>query len=159
MGQIDEKIAAMGIVLPDPLVLPGVNRTAAVLIGNILYLSGHGAALLTDQHLVRRGRLGRELTVEQGYAVARALAIKMLATLKHQLGHLDRVVRVVKITGMVNCVPEFEQHNLVINGASDVFFEVFGPQVGCHARSSLGVAGLVANQPVEVEGIFHVASV
>jgi hypothetical protein len=83
----------------------------------------------------------------------------MLATLKHHLGHLDRVVRVVKITGMVNCVPEFEQHNLVINGASDVFFEVFGPQVGCHARSSLGVAGLVANQPVEVEGIFHVASV
>ena len=159
MGQIDLKLAHMGIVLPDPLLLPGANRTAAVLIGNVLYLSGHGAALLTDQHLVRRGRLGRELTVEQGYAVARALAIKMLATLKHHLGDLDRVLRVAKITGMVNCVPEFEQHNLVINGASDVFFEVFGPQVGCHARSSLGVAGLVANQPVEVEGIFHVASV
>ena len=159
MGQIDLKLAHMGIVLPDQLLLPGANRTAAVLIGNVLYLSGHGAALLTDQHLVRRGRLGRELTVEQGYAVARALAIKMLATLKHHLGDLDRVLRVAKITGMVNCVPEFEQHNLVINGASDVFFEVFGPQVGCHARSSLGVAGLVANQPVEVEGIFHVASV
>ena len=157
--QIDEKLGHMGIVLPDPLVLPGANRTSAVLIGNVLYLSGHGAALLTDQNLVRRGRLGRELTVEQGYAVARALAIKMLATLKHHLGDLDRVLRVAKITGMVNCVPEFEQHNLVINGASDVFFEVYGPQVGCHARSSLGVAGLVANQPVEIEGIFHVASV
>lgn len=159
MGQIDEKIAHLGIVLPDPLVLPGANRTSAVLVGNVLYLSGHGAALLTDQHLVRRGRLGRELTVEQGYAVARALAIKMLATLKHHLGDLDRVLRVAKITGMVNCVPEFEQHNLVVNGASDVFFDVYGPQVGCHARSSLGVAGLVANQPVEIEGIFHVASV
>ena len=159
MGQIDEKIAYMGIILPDPLVLPGANRTSAVLIGNVLYLSGHGAALLTDEQLIRRGRLGRELTVEQGYAVARALAIKMLATLKHHLGDLDRVLRVAKITGMVNCVPEFERHNLVINGASDVFFEVYGPQIGCHARSSLGVAGLVANQPVEIEGIFHVASV
>ena len=66
MGQIGEKIAHMGIVLPDPLVLPGANRTSAVLVGNVLYLSGHGAALLTDQPLVRRGRLGRELTVEQG---------------------------------------------------------------------------------------------
>ncbi len=159
MGQIDMKIAEMGIALPAPLVLPGANRTSAVLIGNVLYLSGHGAALLTDQHLLRRGRLGRELTVDQGYAVARALAVKMLATLKHHLGDLDRVLRVAKITGMVNCVPEFEQHNLVINGASDIFFEVYGPQVGCHARSSLGVAGLVANQPVEIEGIFHVAGV
>ena len=159
MGQIDMKIAEMGIALPAPLVLPGANRTSAVLIGNVLYLSGHGAALLTDQHLLRRGRLGRELTVDQGYAVARALAVKMLATLKHHLGDLDRVLRVAQITGMVNCVPEFEQHNLVINGASDIFFEVYGPQVGCHARSSLGVAGLVANQPVEIEGIFHVAGV
>ena len=159
MGQIDMKIAEMGIALPAPLVLPGANRTSAVLIGTVLYLSGHGAALLTDQHLLRRGRLGRELTVDQGYAVARALAVKMLATLKHHLGDLDRVLRVAKITGMVNCVPEFEQHNLVINGASDIFFEVYGPQVGCHARSSLGVAGLVANQPVEIEGIFHVAGV
>lgn len=159
MGQIDMKIAEMGIALPAPLVLPGANRTSAVLIGNVLYLSGHGAALLTDQHLLRRGRLGRELTVDQGYAIARALAVKMLATLKHHLGDLDRVLRVAKITGMVNCVPEFEQHNLVINGASDIFFEVYGPQVGCHARSSLGVAGLVANQPVEIEGIFHVAGV
>lgn len=158
MGQIDKKIAELGIILPEPLVLPGANRTSAVLIGNVLYLSGHGAALLTDQHLIRRGRLGRELTVEQGCAVAQALAIKMLATLKHHLGDLDRVLRVAKITGMVNSVPEFEQHNLVINGASDVFFEVFGPQIGCHARSSLGVVGLVANQPVEIEGIFHVAN-
>lgn len=157
MGQIDKKIAEMGIVLPEPLVLPGANRTSAVLVGNVLYLSGHGAALLSDQNLIRRGRLGKELTVEQGHAVAQALAIKMLATLRHHLGDLDRVLRVAKITGMVNSVPEFEQHNLVINGASDIFFEVFGPQVGCHARSSLGVAGLVANQPVEIEGIFHVA--
>lgn len=157
MGRIDSKLAAMGLVLPAPLVLPGNNRTSGVLIGEMLYLSGHGAQLLEDGPLLRRGKLGRDLSEEQGYAVARALAIKMLATLKHHLGDLDRVLRVVKITGMVNSVPEFERHNLVVNGASDLLFEVFGADIGCHARSSLGVAGLVGDQPVEIEGIFHVA--
>lgn len=150
------RLATLGLALPAPLVLPSANRTAAVRIGDMLYLSGHGAALLEDESVLRRGRLGRELDVEQGYAVARALALKMIATLNHQLSGLDRIRRVVKITGLVNCVESFEQHNLVVNGASDLFFELFGPQVGCHARSSIGVAGLVGNQPVEIEGIFHV---
>lgn len=157
MGRVEQRIAELGLTLPKPLVLPSANRTSAVLIDDMLYLSGHGAALLSDDEMIRRGRLGQELTVEQGYAVARALGIKMLATLRHHLGELDRVRRVVKITGMVNSVAAFEQHNLVINGASDLLFEVFGPQVGCHARSSLGVAGLVGNQPVEIEGLFHVS--
>jgi len=157
MGHIEQRITELGITLPEPLVLPSANRTAAVMIDDMLYLSGHGAALLSDDTVVRRGRLGQELTVDQGYAVARALGIMMLATLRHCLGDLDRVRRVVKITGMVNVVAAFEQHNLVINGASDLLFEVFGPQIGCHARSSIGVAGLVGNQPVEIEGLFHVA--
>lgn len=157
MGRIEQKIAGLGIILPAPLVLPGNNRTSGVLIGEMLYLSGHGAQLLEDGDLLRRGKLGREISDEQGYAVARALAIKMLATLKHHLGDLDRVRRVVKITGMVNAVPEYERHNRVVNGASDLLFEVFGPDIGCHARSSIGVAGLVGDQPVEIEGVFHVA--
>jgi enamine deaminase RidA (YjgF/YER057c/UK114 family) len=151
-----QRLATLGLALPAPLVLPSANRTAAVRIGDMLYLSGHGAALLEDDTVLRRGRLGRELDVDQGYAVARALALKMIATLNHHLAGLERVRRVVKVTGMVNCVESFEQHNLVVNGASDLFFELFGPQVGCHARSSIGVAGLVGNQPVEIEGIFHV---
>lgn len=154
---VEARVAALGFSLPSPLVLPSRNRTSAVLVGELLFVSGHGAALLDDARLPLRGRVGRELTEEQGYAVARALGLKMLATLKHHLGRLDRVRRVVKVVGMVNATPEFERHNMVVNGASDLFFDVFGPEVGCHARSSLGVGGLVSSQPVEIEGIFQVS--
>jgi enamine deaminase RidA (YjgF/YER057c/UK114 family) len=151
-----EHLRQLGIELPVPLVLPGVNRTAAVRVGDTLYLSGHGAAVLDDSSVERRGKVGRDVTEAQAQATARALAIKMLATLEHHLGDLGRVLRVVKIVGYVNCVPQFERHNRVINGASDLFFEVFGPDIGCHARSSVGVCGLVDDQPVEIEGVFHV---
>ncbi len=156
-GRVDAKLREMGIELPAPLVLPSKNRTSAVLIGETLYVSGHGAQLLEDPSLPLRGKVGGELSEEQGYAVARALAIKMLATVKSHVGDLDRVRRVVKIVGMVNAVAQFERPNMVINGASDLLFEVFGPEIGCHARSTLCVGGLVGNQPVEIEGIFHVA--
>ncbi len=156
-GRVDAKLREMGIELPAPLVLPSKNRTSAVLIGETLYVSGHGAQLLEDPSLPLRGKVGGELSEEQGYAVARALAIKMLATVKSHIGDLDQVRRVVKIVGMVNAVAQFERPNMVINGASDLLFEVFGPEIGCHARSTLCVGGLVGNQPVEIEGIFHVA--
>lgn len=157
MGRIESKLLALGLALPAPLVLPSKNRTSAVLIGEMLYVSGHGAQLLEDKSLKLRGRVGVDLTEEQAHAVARALGLKMLATIKAHLGDLDRVRRVVKIVGMVNAPPEFERPNMVINGASDLFFEVFGPEIGCHARSTLNVSGLVANQPVEIEGVFHVS--
>lgn len=156
MGNIGSRLAQLGLSLPAPLVLPGRNRTSAVRVGALLFVSGHGAQLLEAEDVVKRGKLGRDLTVEQGYAVARALALKVMATLQHHIGDLDRVRRVVKLVGMVNAVPEFEKHNLVVNGASDLFFEVFGEEVGCHARSSLGVSGLVGDQPVEIEGVFAV---
>ena len=120
----------------------------------MLYLSGHGAALLEDDTVQRRGKLGADVTQEQGYQTARALALKMMATVKDHVDDLDRVERVVKILGMINAVPEFETHNKVLDGASDLFFEVFGSDIGCHGRSSVGVGGLVANQPVEIEGVF-----
>ena len=156
MGKIADRLARMGLVLPPPLVLPGKNRTSAVRVDGLLFVSGHGAQLLEADTVAKRGKLGRELTVEQGYATARALELKMMATLQHHLGDLDRVRRVVKLVAMVNAVPEFEKHNLVANGASDLFFEIFGEEIGCHARSSLGVSGLVGDQPVEVEGVFAV---
>lgn len=155
-GFVDARLTSMGLVLPEPLALPSPNRTGAVLMGSMLYVSGHGAALLEDNSVVKKGKLGGAVTVPEGYATARALALKMLATVRHQVGDLDRVQRVVKLLGIVNSAPEFEQHNKVIDGASDLLFEVFGPEVGCHARSSVGVAGLVADQPVEIEGIFYV---
>lgn len=157
MGRVEQKLVKMGITLPEPLVLPSANRTSAVQVGNMLYLSGHGAALLEDENVKRRGKVDLEITEAEAYDTARALAIKMIATLKHHLEDLDRVARVVKILGMINAHPEFERHNKVLNGASDLFFEVFGPEIGCHARSSVGVDGLVDRQPVEIEGTFLIA--
>ena len=157
MGKIEQKLADMGIALPAPLVLPSANRTSAVQVGNMLYLSGHGAALLEDESVKRRGKVDLDITEAEAYATARALAIKMIATLKHHVDDLDRVARVVKILGMINAHPDFERQNKVLNGASDLFFEVFGPEIGCHARSSVGVDGLVDRQPVEIEGTFVIS--
>lgn len=154
MSQVEVRLNELGLVLPEPLVLPSPNRTSGVQVKNILYLSGHGAALLEDDTVMRRGKLGADVSQEEGYRTARALALKMLATIKHHVGDLDRVERVIKVLGMINAVPEFEKHNKVLDGASDLFYEVFGPDIGCHGRSSVGVGGLVANQPVEIEGIF-----
>ncbi len=154
MSQVEIRLEELGLILPEPLVLPSPNRTSGVQVKNMLYLSGHGAALLEDDTVMRRGKLGADVSQEEGYRTARALALKMLATIKHHVGDLDRVERVIKVLGMINAVPEFEKHNKVLDGASDLFYEVFGPEIGCHGRSSVGVGGLVANQPVEIEGIF-----
>lgn len=154
MSQVEERLAQMGLSLPEPLMLPSPNRTSGVQVKEMLYLSGHGAALLEDDTVLKRGKLGAAVSQEEGYRTARALALKMMATVKHHIGDLDRVERIVKILGMINAVPEFETHNKVLDGASDLFFEAFGPDVGCHGRSSVGVGGLVANQPVEIEGVF-----
>ena len=156
MSKVELKITQLGLVLPSPLELPSNNRTSAVRTGNTLYLSGHGSDLLENEQVKKRGKIGGDVTEEEGYDTAKATALKMLATIKHHVGNLDRVNRVVKILGMINAVPEFERHNMVLNGASDLLFDVFGPETGCHARSSVGVSGLVANQCLEIEGIFEI---
>ena len=158
MSKVEARLESLGISLPPPLVLPSPNRTSAVLVGTMLYVSGHGAALLEDDSVKRRGKVALDITEEEAYATARAVAIKMIATVKHHVGNLDRVARVVKILGMINAHPDFEAQNKVLNGASDLFFDVFGPEVGCHARSSVGVDGLVDRQPVEIEGTFLIHS-
>ncbi len=154
MAAVESRLVELGIVLPAPLVMPSKNRTSSVLAGRMLYLSGHGAALLEDESVQRRGKVDVDITEAEAIATARAVAIKMLATVKQAVGDLDRVERVVKILGMINAHPKFERQNRVLNGASDLFYDVFGPEVGCHARSAVGVDGLVDCQPVEVEGIF-----
>ena len=154
MGRIDAKLSELGLVLPAPLVLPSPNRTSAVQVGAMLYVSGHGAALLEDDTVCRRGKVDVDISADEGYATARAIGLKMIATVKHHIGDLDRVQKVVKILGMINSHPDFEKPNAVLNGASDLFYEVFGPEIGCHARSSVGVETLVDRQPVEIEGIF-----
>lgn len=154
MGKIDAKLNELGLVLPPPLVLPSPNRTSAILVGQTLYVSGHGAALLEDDTVKRRGKVDVDITAAEAQETAKALALKMIATVKHHVGDLDRVAQVVKILGMINTHPDFEAPNAVLNGASDLFYDVFGPDIGCHARSSVGVATLVDRQPVEIEGIF-----
>ncbi len=154
MPVVEDRLREMGITLPAPLVLPSPNRTSAVRVGNMLYVSGHGAALLEDETVKRRGKVDLDITEAEAHDTARALAIKMIATVKHHVGDLDKVEKVVKILGMINSHPDFERPNAVLNGASDLFYEVFGPDIGQHARSSVGVDTLVDRQPVEIEGTF-----
>ncbi len=154
---IERKILSMGLRLPAPLEMPAANRRPYFLTGNTLYLSGHGSALLDDSvGPARIGKVPSEVSQSEATAVSRAVGLKMLATVKQALGCLDRVSQVLKITGFINCDPDFEAPNAVLNGASDLFLEVFGEQTGRHCRSAIGAGALVARQSVEVEGIFLV---
>lgn len=155
-GAVEARLAALGLSLPAPLVLPSANRTSAVFVPPMLDVSGHGTALPEDAGVVRRGRIGSEVSEAEGYATARALALKMPATVKRHSGDLDRLEKLVKLTGFIHAEPDFERHNQVLDGASDLFFAVLGPAAGQHARCSRGVAGLVARQPVEIEATFLV---
>lgn len=146
----EAKLAELGIELPAPA-QPVANYVPAKQVGNLLFVAGHGPA--RDQEGWRPlGKVGRDLTLEQGYEAARLAAISILATLRMELGSLDRVHQVLKVLGMVNCAPGFNQTPQVINGFSDLIVEVFG-EAGRHARSAVGMAELPGDIPVEVEMI------
>jgi enamine deaminase RidA (YjgF/YER057c/UK114 family) len=150
--QIEAKLKEMGIELP-PAVTPVANYVPAVRAGNLVFLSGHGP-FKEDGSLIT-GKVGSDLTVEQGYQAARRIAIGLLGSLKAAIGDLDKVKRVVKLLGLVNCGPEFADQPKVINGASDCLVEVFGEQ-GKHARSAVGTNALPMNIAVEIEMIVEV---
>ena len=143
-----------GITLPPPST-PLANYVGAVRTGNLLYLSGHGP-IRTGGKVSITGKVGRELTIEQGYAAAREVGLGLLATTRATLGSLDRVKRVVKVLGMVNSAEDFGDQPKVINGFSDLMVEVFGEAIGKHARSAVGMAGLPMGIPVEIEMILEV---
>jgi len=143
-----------GITLPSPST-PLANYVGAVRTGNLLYLSGHGP-IRTGGKPSATGKVGRDLTVEQGYQVAREVGLCLLATTRASLGSLDRVKRVVKVLGMVNSAENFGDQPKVINGFSDLIVEVFGEAIGKHARSAVGMAGLPLGIPVEIEMILEV---
>jgi len=138
-----------------PAVTPPVaNYVNAVRAGNLLFLAGKGGrAGVAGKR--PQGKIGREYTVEQGYQQARDTGVELLSVMRHELGSLDRVKRVVKVLGMVNAVPEFQDHPKVINGCSDLFVEVFGEK-GRHARSAVGMGSLPMQIPVEIECIVEV---
>ena len=145
----ETRIKELGIQLIKP-VAPIANYVKAVRVGNMVYLSGHGPDK-PDGSLVT-GKVGSDLTLEQGKDAARVTGISLLSTLKAEIGDLNKVKRIVKVLGMVNAVPTFEQHPQVINGCSDLLVEVFGEN-GKHARSAVGMGSLPKNIAVEIEMI------
>ncbi|TLU73140.1 RidA family protein [Lichenicoccus roseus] len=151
-GNVTNRLANLGIVLPQAAA-PVANYVAAVITGNLLVISGQ--LPLVDGTLSLRGKLGGEVDLEQGVACARACMVNVLAQLQAATGSLERVVRVVRLGGFIACTPDFTQHAAVMNGASDLAVAVFG-DAGRHARSTIGVASLPLDAPVEVEGLFEI---
>jgi enamine deaminase RidA (YjgF/YER057c/UK114 family) len=151
----EARLKELGITLPTPGA-PVANYVNAVQTGNLLFLSGKGPLQQDGKDVV--GRLGKDMTVEQGYQAARSVAIAHLAVLKKELGDLKRVTRIVKVLGMVNSDPAFTQQPAVINGYSDLMVAVFGDK-GKHARSAVGMAALPSGIPVEVEVIVEIGPV
>lgn len=145
----DTKLKEKGIVLAIPSA-PVANYVNAVRVGNLLYLAGKGPAKPDGSYIT--GKLGKELTIEQGYEAARLVAISHLAVLKAELGSLNKVKRIVKVLGMVNCTDDFKDQPKVINGYSDLMVEIFGAK-GKHARSAVGMNALPMGIAVEVEVI------
>ena len=153
MAKIEARLAELGIELPDTPA-PVANYVPGVRTGNLLYLSGIGPAARADG-TSPVGKVGRDLTVEQGYEAARLTGLNIISRMKGELGDLDKVKRVVKMLGMVNSDPDFNQQPATINGCSDLLVEVFGDR-GRHARSAVGLAALPNDIPVEIEVIVEV---
>lgn len=150
----EQKLQSLGLVLP-PAPKPIAVYQPLVFFGNAAYVSGHGP-VRTDGSLIT-GVVGRELDLEAGKAAARQVGLAILATLRTQLGSLDRVKRLIKVLGMVNTAPDFYDHPKVINGCSELFAEIWGPQLGIGARSAVGMGPLPGNIAVEIEAIFELA--
>jgi len=142
------------------LQLPSASKPLAVykplvICGNLGYVSGHGP--LKSDKTMMTGRVGQELDLEAGKAAARQTGLAILATLRSELGNLDRVKRVIKVLGMVNCTPDFRDHPQVINGCSELFRDIFGPENGIGARSAVGMGSLPGNIAVEIEAVFEIS--
>jgi enamine deaminase RidA (YjgF/YER057c/UK114 family) len=153
MGQIDKRLAELGITLPVPA-KPVANYVGWVRTGNLVFTAGQ--VPLKDGKIEYQGKLGKDYTVEEGAQAARVCAINVVAQLKDAVGgDLDRIKRIVKVVGFVNGVPDFADHPKVVNGASDLLVEIFGDK-GRHARSAVGSGSLPVNVAVEVEAVAEV---
>jgi len=149
----EQRIQELGLEFPPAPKPLGVYKPL-LLVGNLVYVSGH-APLLPDGTMPK-GRVGQDLDQQAGYQAARQVGLAVLSTLRAGLGSLDRVQRIVKTLGMVNCTPDFNQLPAVVNGFSELMAEVFGPDQGVGARSVTGAPSLPGNIPVEVEAIFEI---
>ena len=152
MSQVEDRLKEMGIELPLPRA-PAGNYVSAVRTGNLVFLAGVGPRKPNGELVI--GKVGRDLTVEQGYEAARWCAVSLLTNLRAEIGDLDNVVRMVKLLGMVNSDPDFTQPPAVMNGCSDLLVEVLGDR-GRHARCAVGMATLPNGMAVEVESVVEV---
>jgi enamine deaminase RidA (YjgF/YER057c/UK114 family) len=157
MARITDRLAELGLSLPAPVTAPpGVElpfrfvRTS----GNHAYVSGHVA--MDGSEVLFQGKVGADVTLEQGQEAARATGLSMLASLERELGDLDRVTRWVKALGLVNCAAGFNETPAVVNGFTNLIVDLWGPDAGAHARSAIGVAELPFDAPVEIEAIVEV---
>jgi enamine deaminase RidA (YjgF/YER057c/UK114 family) len=152
MNTPEENFEKTGLTLPPAPSPLGVYKPCLV-DGKYLYVSGHGP-VLNDRNLII-GRIGSEIDMESGKLAARQVGLAILSTIKTNLGSLNKVKRVIKVLGMVNCVPEFEKHPYVINGCSELFAQVWGTENGIGVRSAVGFGSLPDNIPVEIEALFE----
>ena len=152
MFNADEQFEKLGLSLPPAPKPLGVYKPCLI-DGKYLYLSGHGP--VQDDKSLIIGRIGREMTPEEGKLAARQVGLTMLSTIKENLGSLNKVKRVIKVLGMVNCTPEFEKHPYIINGCSELFASVWGEDNGIGVRSAVGFGSLPDNIPVEIEALFE----
>jgi enamine deaminase RidA (YjgF/YER057c/UK114 family) len=148
----EEKIKSAGYELPVAT-KPIANYVKYVRTGNLIFLSGHGPSKADGSNIT--GKLGKDMTIEQGYEAAKITALSLLATLKDAVGDLSKVKRIVKVNGYVNCLPDFTDHPKVINGCSDFLVLIFGDK-GKHARAAMGMVALPNNIAVEIEMVVEV---
>lgn len=155
MSTPEKRIQELHLTLP-PAPKPVAKYKTAVQVGNLLYVSGHGPAKM-DGKSPLVGKVGADLTLDQGKEAARLVGLAILSTVRNTLGSLDKVKRLVKTLGMVNSTNDYKEHPQVINGFSELMAQVFGEEAGVGTRSAVGMGSLPGNIPVEVECLFEVA--
>ncbi|RYF88061.1 MAG: RidA family protein [Chitinophagaceae bacterium] len=148
----EQRFAQLGLNLPPAPKPLGVYKPCLI-VGNFLYVSGHGT--VQDDKSLIVGRIGKDIDPETGKLAARQVGLAILSTIRTNLGSLDKIKRVIKVLGMVNCVPEFEKHPYIINGCSELFAKVWGDENGIGVRSAVGFGSLPDNIPVEIEAMFE----
>lgn len=148
----EEKLKSNGLVLP-PVSKPIANYVKFVRTGNLIFLAGHGPTKADGTNIT--GKVGKDLTIEQGYEAAKITALSLIATLKDAVGDLSKIKRIVKVNGYVNCLPDFTDQPKVINGCSDLLVLIFGEK-GKHARAAMGMVALPSNIAVEIEIVVEV---
>jgi enamine deaminase RidA (YjgF/YER057c/UK114 family) len=152
---VEKKLTEMGLSLP-PAATPVANYVPAVQVGNLLFVSGHGPGVVKNGKLEYiRGKLGRELNAEQGYEAAKQVTLNILQSIKGVIGDLDKVRRIVKVLGFVNCTEDFPDQPKVVNGCSDLLVALYGER-GRHARSAVGMQQLPFGIAVEIEMVVEV---